>query len=436
MTSITVVLACMAGLFLTLLQDRYRICTTLAGGAGLFFLARLAAGPIGGLTEDPALSGQLACWAGALLFFVGSLFFHTNNIVQKLFTALLGPCGYVFLELFLPLALGALPFSVAGILGGVLVFLFTLSFYLLLGLCLYRPLRHFCDRDVSGFMVGMCLLLGLLYAACLGKADFLFQGTPAAGRLLLGTLLLGGMVFCFRCVYQAGRFREKTMLEAARRKLMETEAGDFGDMVAAVRAVRMAQKSGEYALDTVYVMLQDGVPEQIPAYIYTTKHSFAATPILASYHENPYINAVIAVKAAYAIQNGVDFQCNASTGQVPLKTAELCILCNELLSRACREVLAYGGEKRLRFTCIPAEDSLRLEAVYTADPPEKPSLSPKGLKGWKLSELLQWFIEDAPEEGDDLKGLENTAETVLLHSGSLSVSRGAQETILQAVLRF
>lgn len=436
MTSITVVLTCMAGLFLALLQDRYRIWTTLAGGAGLLLLALLAAGPVGRLTEDPSLSRQLACWAGAVLFFAGSLFLHTNNIVQKLFVALLCPCGYVFLELFLPLALGVMPFPVAGILGGVLIFLLTIFFYGLLGLCLYRPLRHFCDRDVSGFMVGMCLLLCLLYLACLGKADFLFRATPAAGRLLLGTLLLGGMVFCFRCVYQAGRFREKTMLEAARRRLTEAEAGDFGDMVAAVRAVRMAQKSGEYALDTVSVMLQDGVPEQVPAYIYTTKHVFAANPILACYHENPYINAVIAVKAAYAIQNGVDFQCNAATGEVPLKTAELCILCNELLTRACREVLAYEGEKRLRFTCIPAEDSLRLEAVYTAPPPDKLSLSPKGLKGRKLSELFQWLFDDIPEESSDLKGLENTAETVLLHSGSLSVSRGAQETILQAVLRF
>ena len=426
---------CTAALFLALLQDRFRFWATLAVGAAAFLAAFLLGSLAGRLVDGPA-AGQAAAWAGAVVFFVASLFIHTNNFAQKLFVLLLCPCCTALLELFLPLILGLMPFTVAGAPGAVVSAVLTVLLFLLMGLCLYRPFHHFSDRGPSLFVGGMCVLLCMVYLLCLGKADFLFPGNPPAGRLLLSTLLYGCMIFCFRSVYQAGRFRESAEQEAARRKRLEVESEDFGDMLAAVQEVRAAQKRGEYALDTVQVMLRDGVPEQIPAYIYMAKHNAAQAPILTTYHENPYLNAVIATKAAFAAQHDIDFQCNAAVGNVPLKTAELCMMFHEMLTRACREAVGYDGEKRLRFTAIPGEDSLRLEAVYTADPPPKPDLSPRGLGKKKLSDVLVWLFEDSPGEERDLMGLENTAETVLLHSGRLAVSSTPGETILQAELRF
>ncbi len=438
MTSYILVLFCSAALFAALMLDRFRFWTTLVVGGAAFLLALLSGVLLHRVIEDPAQGDLLACWAGSALLFAASLVIHSNNILQKLFVLLLCPTCLLYAEVFLPPVLGLMPFPMSGMAGAVLSAIFTLLLYLLMGLCLYRPFQHFSDRGPSAFLAGMCVLLCLVYLICIGKADFLFSGDPLAGRLLFATLLFMLMIFCFRSVYQAGRFRSVVAEEQNRQKCLHRGSADFGDLLAAVQEAHTAHKHGEYALDTISVMLQDGVPEQVPAYIYMAKHTATQAPILMQYHENPYLNGVIASKAAFAAQNGIEFQCNAATGNVPLKTSELCMLFHEMLSRACRDTLAYTGEepRHVRFTAIPGEDSLRLEAVYVADPPEKPPFALAELKGKKFSDLVHWLFDDQPEEKTDLAGLENTAETVMLHSGRLTVSNTPEETILLAEMRF
>ena len=434
MVYFSVTFLCTAGLFLALLEDRYRLWTTVAATVVVYGLALGLAYPIRQLITDPVWGDQVACGAGALLFFVTSLFLYTDNILQKLFVALLSLCDFAFLSFFVPLFLGVLPFPVAGGLAGALSIAAALLFTLLLGLCLYRPLHHYSDRGVSGFLVGMCLLLCFVYLLCLGQFDFLFRARVLAGRLLLAALLYGAMIFAFRSLYQAGRFRARTAAGAAQERILAMESGDVADMLAALREVRSVQKSGEYALDTVTVMLADGLEAQVPGYIAAAQEQRRQNPILAQYHENPYLNAVIATKAAFAAQNQIDFQCSAATGNAPLKTAELCVIVNELLTRACQEAAAYQGPRRLRFTLIPGEDILRFEVFYSGEAPqEKPSFR---LKGARFSDLLAWLFDDTPRGDDTLRGLENTAELVERHSGRLSVSGTPGEVLLQAALRF
>lgn len=429
----TIVFLCTAGLFLTLLEDRYRIWTTVGATAGVYLLSLLAAWFVPHVVKEPVLANQLSCGLGVLLFYVSALFLYTNNPAQKLFVAFLSLCNFAFLGFFTELLLGALPFSPAGAFAGIFSVLLYCLFTLLLGLCLYRPLHHYSDRGISGFIVGMCLFLLAVYVLSLGKMDFLFRTNIFAARLLAVTALYGAMIFAFRSLYQAGRFRARTTEEAARSRMMEMESGDFADMLAAVREVRAAQKSGEYALDTVNVMLHDGCAEQVPAYLAAAKKSAAVMPILEQYNDNPYINAVIATKAAFAAQNGIAFECNAVTGNTPLKTAELCIVINEFLTRACLDSAAYAGDRKLRFTMFPTEDTISFEAVYSADLPQKEKFS---LRGKKLQDVLQWLLDDSREEQDNLKGLENTEQIIGRYSGKLSVSGTPGETILLAAVRF
>ena len=434
MLYLSIVLLCGAGLFLALLEDRYRFWTTLAVTAVVYGLSLGLSVPLRGLLPDPGVGDQAACAAGCLLFFVSSLFLYRNNPLQKFFVALLTLCDFAFLGAFVPLFLGVLPFSTAGGLGGALSVLFTLLFSLLMGLCLYRPFHHYSDRGVSGFLAGMCLLLLAAYLVCLGQLDFLFRSQIPAGRLLLAALLYGGMIFCFRSLYQAGRFRARTAGEAAREQMLAMEAGDFTDTLAAVREVQAQQKKHDYALDTITVMLADGLEDKVPQYIRTCQENAAGNPMLAQYTDNPYLSAVIATKAAFAAQNHIEFACSAAVGKNPLKTSELCLVVNELLTRACQDAAAYHGERRLRFTLIPGEDALRFEVLYSADPPaDKPRFS---LKGKSLSQVLQWLFDDAPRQDDQFRGLENTAQIVERYSGNLSVSGAPGETILQAAVRF
>lgn len=416
-TELAVVLLCTAGLYMALLEDRFRLWATVAcyGGAYLLSLAV-------GWAVRALLGPTWAVAAGALVLFGASLFLSRNGLLDKLYLAILALSNTLYLEAFLPLLLGTLPFSTAGAFAAVASLAATLLLTALMGLCLYRPFRHFSGRGPSAFLAGMCLLQLAACGVSNGRVDFLFRAHIPAERLLAATLLYLAVLFAFRSVYQAGRYSQRVAEEAARSTMLEMESGDFHDTLAAVKEVRAARKAGEYALDTL-----------IPRYIASFKENGARLPILATYSENPYLSAVIAVKAAFAAQNSIHFESNALVGETPLSTAELCVIANELLTRACEDAAAYQGERRVRFTVFPGENALTMEAVYSADLPEQEKFS---WRGKSFSQLMEWLFEDSPEREETLQGLDNTREIVERYSGKLSVSGAAGETILRLALRF
>ena len=112
----------------------------------------------------------------------------------------------------------------------------------------------------------MCLVLLGLCAVANGRVDFLFRVHVPAERLLTATLVFLAVIFVFRSVYQAGRYCKQAAKDAARAGMLELKAGDFADTLAAVREAKAARKTGEYALDTVNVMLQDGNGDMVPKY--------------------------------------------------------------------------------------------------------------------------------------------------------------------------
>lgn len=424
---------CVAALFLALLRDRFRFWTTLGVSFGVYILAILAANITGGLVSDAALSIHAACAAGTLVFLGASFVLFRNNPLHKIFVALLCMANFSYSQLLLPLLLGAMPGSPAGVTGAVVSILVMVFLSFLMGSCLYRPLQRYSGRGGSGFIIGMSLTLIFLYILCTGRLDDPLLIDSPYHRLLMATLVYLAVIFCFRSVYHAGRYQAETAREEARSRMIQMESGDYVDLLAAVREVNLVQRSGEYALDTVAQLIREGQTDRVPVYIKMTKQNLETSPILARYHENPYLNAVIATKAAFAFQNNIDFQSNAFTGDVPFTTAELCILVNEMLTRACSEAANFDGDRHLRFTAIPSEDALRLEAVYSGSLPEKDKFSPKGKQ---FSDLLAWLFEDSPQEDEEFKGLDNSKEIALAHSGSVTVSGAPNEVILRIKLRY
>lgn len=428
-----VIFLCTACLFLALLRDRFRFWTTVGVSLGVTLLATVAAYAASSLAGSSVVGAHAGCGVGTLFFLGASFFLFQNNPLHKISTALLCMANFSYSQLFLPLLMGILPLSAAGTLGAVLSIVFTLLLSALLGFCLYRPFQRYSGRGGSGFMLGMALTLAFQYVLCTGRLDIFLTIRTPFHRLLLATFLYAAVIFCFRSVYHAGRYQAETAREEARARMIQMESGDYVDLLVAVREVNSAQKNGEYALDTIAQLLREDQADRIPIYITMTKRNLETSPILARYHDNPYLNAVIATKAAFAFQNNIDFQSNAFTGDVPFTTAELCILVNELLTRACSEAAHFDGDRRLRFTAIPGEDSLRLEAVYSGSLPEKNKFSPKGKQ---FRDLLAWLFDDSFQEESELRGLDNSKEIALAHSGSVSVAGTGGEVILRVKLRY
>ena len=426
----SVLLLCTAGMFLTLLTDRFRSWVTAAGCGGLYLLALVLALVLRG--KGGPLAPYLPGLVGGGVFFLGSLFLFVDPPLQQLFVAGLSVVTAAAAELFIPLFLDALPFSVAGGLGGFLTVLFFLLWTLLIVLFLYHPLRHFSDRGASAFLVGMCLLLAVLGLILDGRADFLFRGNVPAQRLLLTALCYALLLFSFRRVYHAGRFRARTDAQLSRIRLMELEQDNISDLHAALREVRSARMESGYALDTVATLLTAGDTRGIAEYIVTAKENLQRSPALETFHTDPVLNAVIAMKAAFARQNDIAFSCNAVVDGTPLSPDEICVITREILARACRDAAAFSGERRVRFTAFPSPDSLAFEAVYSAEAPKKRRSS---VRGKTLSQVWRQLFEE-PDRGGDLAGLELTQEIIGLHSGSLTLSASGTEQILQAKLRF
>ncbi len=425
-----IVFLCNVCLFLVLLENRYRIWTNAGIAAGVYLISLLGSAVFQNLAEG-ALGEYLAlCCHGALLFF-SSLFLYTNNFLQKLYLSLLCIGNCLFLSFFCELFLGVLPISSSGAFAAFFSVLSTLLFSLLICLCLYRPIHHFSDRGVSGFLIGMTLfqIFGFLLFA--GSFDIFFRGHVLAIRFLFSVLFFCATVFAFRSLYHAGKFRERATMDAARKRILEMESGDFTDMLASIKEVRSAQKNSEYALDTVKVMLHDGDGEKLLTYIDNFKKNAVPSPMLGEYHKNPYINAIIATKAAVANQTGVQFESSASSQEIPMETGEICIVVNELLTQACLEAAKAEGERKVHFSLLPADDSVLFEAIYSfsAAAPEKFSI-----KGKKLEDLLQHLLEDAPSEGSASNGFENTEAIVGLHSGKVSISdSGGMRTVTATI---
>ena len=433
MTTLIVFNLCAAGLFLCLLEDRFRLWTTLAVLLAVTLLSIGVEAFLQGSFQTGLPGRLLPALSGAILFFGVSLFLFRNNFLQKLFLALLAMADHLFLTFALPLMLGLLPTTPSGGLGGFLPLAAEVLFTLLMGLCLYRPVTHFRDRGPSGFPVGMCLLAALISVFSLQLLDFLFRTNIPAARLASCAGLYLVILFCFRSLYHAGRFRQRATMRSARGVILQAEMDSVEELFSAVREVKTAEKAGEYALDTIQVMVSDGLVDKIPQYIRMAKENMVSSPILGAYHEHPALNAIIAARAAFAKQNDIAFECNVVTEGSPLTTGELCLVCGEILSRACRDAANFQGPRKVRFTVFPSQELLRFEAVYSGLPPGREKLS---LKKVNAAELFRKAFEELPRDEDDLPGLDTTRDLIMKTSGSLSLSSsGENEMLLQASFR-
>lgn len=73
--------------------------------------------------------------------------------------------------------------------------------------------------------------------------------------------------------------------------MLALKAGDYTDTLAAVQAAKAAQKAGEYALDTVSVMVQDGNQALVPRYAAIYKQNNAKSPLAGCTAKTPMSTA-------------------------------------------------------------------------------------------------------------------------------------------------
>ena len=416
-------------LFFLLLEHRYQFITTAVIYTAAFFMGFLISSIAGIFLKDSALHDPVCISLHALTLFITSLFVSHNNPVIKLYLVMLSLSNYAFAALFIELTLGMLPFSTAGVFSAVYSVLITVFIHLLSGLCLYRYFHYFSDRFLSGFEVIMLLMQLIPFVFCWGYLDFIFKAHFHAGRMLMAALTYLFVIFCFRSVYYAAKFRERTAMQAAHEKLIETESAMIFDMLGYIRELDTETKENEYALDSISIMMLDGQNENVAEHITRRKTKHQNSRLLERFHDNPYVNAVLAVNAAAAQALDIDFECNVDFEGCVLKLSECCIIINELLKKACADAHEYNGQRRIRFTVAATPETITFESIYTAVLPEDEKWT---LKGKSMSEVLSYFFDDNTDYTP--YALANTEDIVERYSGSLNIAGTDEFTIIRAVI--
>ena len=426
MIHFTIIFLCNTLLYLFLLEDKYHFSTTLIASAMIFGLSLLLAQAVSFFAGTSANYELICVLCNCVLLLGASLFLYRNSVTQKLYVAVLCLSNFFYIQYFSDILMGILSVHAAGLFSVVFSSLLYVLFYLLMGLCLYTPLHHFSDRDSSGFMVAITLLQCLPCLLQRGVFNRLFPSASLSGTLLCSTLIYITIVFAMRSLYRAAKFRAETVREQTQQQLVRLQSDRFVEAYTLMREHQRACREQEYILDAINLMVQDEVADQIPGFIRSQRQNRPESVLLKVYHDNPVLNAVLVTHAAFAKENNIFFESNVRTGGKRFPISALCIITNEILTKACQEAKDCTPESRVRYSVSPTEGTLRIEAVFNAHIETHTERSSarsrlKSLKTLSFSDLFKYLFEEASEVPSAV-GLDQTKKILAEYSGRMDIS--------------
>ncbi len=431
MVYLPVTLLCNTLLFLCLLYDRFRFITTAAASVITYILSLVASSIVKGFFEDALLGDTMAVAANALLLFIVSLFVFRNNVIQKLFLAILCVSNFTFSLLFTELMLGIMPFKAAGLFSGIFSVAVTVLFTLLSGLLLYKPFSYFKLRDINFFIIGISIIQFAPLLLSYGSFDFLFPDFPHFGRIIASFFFYFIIFFSFRSVYKAARFKELSLDEDNYEKFLSSESARFSDILTYVQTTRSVKASYDSAMNSIDQMISNGETSKARQYISNILLNSDKNPTLEVYSDNPYVSSVIAMNALRAEQIGLSFSSHANVANAAMRTSEICVITDELLQNACKEAAEADGSKRVSYTVVPTGETLTFEAAFSSN--EKRDEKKFKLKGKNFSDILNYLLSDAAE-GEKYPELKNTVDIVNRYSGKLKTVNSGGTVIISVTI--
>ena len=423
MLCLPVVFLCNAFLFLAILNGRFRTLTSLLVSGAAYIVSLIA-----NIFVSPAFhdtTGVIGNGLNVFLLLVAAVFLYTNSITQKFFVAILLVCNYSFLYPFTEQLLGALPFAASGwiaVLIGILVYLF---FSFLSLITFVRPLHYFANRGISVLSIGLCGAQILCLLLANGTIPEFFGLTNYPPRFFLTVFAYLAIAFTVRAAYNAAKFKERECTAEHRDALLHAEANYFNAMVGYVTNAETVRDHYAFVLGEISEHARRGSCEDVLNTVVDAGD--LRDPLLAHYSENPYINAVMAAKAAYAKHCGIRLESNVELGGTRLKTIEFCVILNDMLTHALSSAeLSNAQEKLVRMTVLPSDSHITFEAVYPA--PAKPKKRVP-LLSQSFSAIVASLIE--PKAKEDTLGLETVRGILERCSGTMDLTAAGKSEILR-----
>ena len=413
MFSLPIIFICNAVLFVMILEERFKTVTTLCITAAALLLSFVSRTVISGILTEPAAIAAAAQTVSVFWFLLASVISSPNNIAQKLFVSLVLLTNYRFIPDCGTVLLSKLPGGGAGMMGMLL----GNGLYVLLSLIvmamLIRPLHYFYRRSLCPADIGVCLLQALAYVCAGGGANEFFESDSFALRFFTTLLLYIVVLFVVRSSYSSARYKAKDIFKSSENEILNIRADSINSMVINVESFRQARDDVAFAFEKIQSLAEEGRSEEISAYAGEVIAAGERAVLLENYSDNPYINAVVATKAADAADKGIELDCSISLGDMKIKLIEVCILVNDLLSWAIRHSEKAENEKFVRLNVLPAKNQLTLEVVHSTVKETKEKFTAR-----TFGSYVKDFFRPEPE-ADELRSVKDIVEK---HSGRMNIS--------------
>ena len=417
-------------IFMIILEERFKVITTLvitAAAVGISFAVSMLVSNNVTTPFSPEIV-SVAINAGCL--FIASIFISSNNIAHKLFVGILLITDYAFFGDLITIFFKYVPVDTAGVLGMVIASLIYALASLLVFSIFVKPLRYTYRRMVSPYSIGLCVFQALALCCAYG-ALCTYTGTDSLSLRFFPTLIIEIIVaFAARSNYGAARFKSRDIERLAENEINEIRADSFNAMVVNVESYKATKKNVTYAMSKLGSLAEQGRTQEIVSYVAKFNDNPGSSPLLETYSENPYINAVVATKAAEAASKGIRIESNISLGESHVRVIDLCILIDDVLNWAVRDAQTSEADERfVRINVLPSKGQLSIETVHTTGVSDMKNRITKRTFGSFLQEAFE-LKDNSPSE------LKNVREIAAKHSGRISIAEGDGTTIARIGINY
>ena len=416
--------------FVLLLEERFKTIATTIISVVALVMSFISSGIVSAAASSASNVGAIANIVCVAWLFVASIFSSSNNIAQKIFTALLLITDYYFVTDFVTVLIGSTSADSKGIMVKLLANFIYVIFTIVIIALFIKPLRYLYRRMVSPSSIGLCLLQLLAwYVAKGGVNDYL--GTEDFGiRFYTTVILYAIIIFASRSAYGAARFKARDFEYTAQNEINQVRADSYNAMVVNVESYKATKKNVTFAMQKLGSLAEQGRNREIVNYVAKFNDNPGSSPLLDFYCENPYVNALVATKAADAASKGIKLESNISIGDSKMKGIELCTLLDDVITWALKDASkSKAEEKFVRINVIPAKGQLAIESIHSTGEETKQERIDKRTFG----SYLQGLFELKDEENNELN---NVREIAKKYSGKISISEAGDTTIARIGINY
>lgn len=386
------VFICNTLVFLTILEERFKVIATLGIGFASFVISLIAKSTVLAYFPEPELYEPVACAVNLGILLIASVFFASNNILQKILLALILQFNFTFIALTLPEILNVTPFAVSGFMPLVAINgLYALS-CLITAAVFWGPLHFFYRSPLNLSQLVLCLLQLLACVLCGGTLETILGVSSFALTFFASLFIYIVVVFCSRAIYSTTKDKIDDINSAADEHVMNVWADSFNAMLVSVNSNKILSRNMDNSLKRIFEVANSGDIQQVLDYAYHYKEIYEQNPLLGTYSENPYVNALIATKTSEAMKNDVNLSSKIDLEGNHVSLVTTCALIDHVLAIANEESSKSSREeKNVNLIAQAVGNFFVIESDFTMS---KRAQKQQSLKINTLEDVLKLLLKD------------------------------------------